>query len=412
MSETLNTWPEPAQNQETEKSITEEAALKWQALKASIEETRQSIKEKWRNLLGLDLPHAENGLTIEPLPSEVPPVQQDEVIPSSYGNLPIDTIPEKPVSLGTPEQQENKEPEKTQEAPQNPAPAPRIITGAVPTREIQRPKLPKYIGPRPQTEEKEKSTLPPFHEVQAWETLYKIARKYNFDEKFLSLINNIADPTKIQINQRIYFNKSDKINADKDWIRIPEQQKVPEEEKKLWNWMTKTENYNLIKKTCEDWGVTDKNQIAYILATAEHESDMFNTWTEYSKWKLNKYWKIDPETGQAYYGRWYVQLTWKKNYQKYDTVLRAHKLINQNQSIVTNPDLVTQPQIAAFILVHGMINGNFGYVKVDGKDERARLGMFIDGTKTDWEGARYTVNGTDKKKKIARRAQEILKTLE
>jgi predicted chitinase len=47
--------------------------------------------------------------------------------------------------------------------------------------------------------------------------------------------------------------------------------------------MTKTENYNLIKKTCEDWGVTDKNQIAYILATAEHESDMFNTWTEYSK---------------------------------------------------------------------------------------------------------------------------------
>lgn len=89
------------------------------------------------------------------------------MIPSSYGNLPIDTIPEKPVSLGTPEQQENKEPEKTQEAPQNPAPAPRIITGAVPTREIQRPKLPKYIGPRPQTEEKEKSTLPPFHEVQA-----------------------------------------------------------------------------------------------------------------------------------------------------------------------------------------------------------------------------------------------------
>jgi hypothetical protein len=410
MVERINTWSEPVETLETEKSIMEEATLKWQALKASIEETRQSIKAKWRNLLGLDLPHAENGQTIEPITSEVPPTEPDEVIPSSYGNLPMDTIPEKPVSLGTPEQQWEVQ-ENTQEIPQNPVLAPRIVTWIVDPTKNQFSNLPRYIGPRPQTEEKEKSTLPPFHEVQAWETLYRIARKYNIDEKFLSLINKIADPTQIQVKQRIYFNESDKINADKDWIKIPEQQKVPEEEKKLKNWMTKTENYNLIKKTCEDWGVTDKNQIAYILATAEHESDMFNTWTEYSKWKLNKYWKIDPETGQAYYGRWYVQLTWKKNYQKYDTVLRAHKLINQNQSIVTNPDLVTQPQIAAFILVHGMINGNFGYVKVDGKDERARLGMFIDGTKTDWEGARYTVNGTDKKKKIAHRAQEILKTL-
>lgn len=83
-----------------------------------------------------------------------------------------------------------------------------------------------------------------------------------------------------------------------------------------------------------------------------------------------------------------------------------------DQSIVANPELVKNPKIAAFILVHGMINGSFGYIKVDGKDRKARLGMFIDDTKRDWEGARYTVNGTDKKRKIAGQAQEILKLLE
>lgn len=59
-------------------------------------------------------------------------------------------------------------------------------------------------------------------------------------------------------------------------------------------------------------------QRAYILATAEHESDHFKTLTEYSKGKLKKYGKIDESTGHAYYGRGYVQLTWKENYERYD----------------------------------------------------------------------------------------------
>lgn len=394
MSETLNTWPEPAQNQETEKSITEEAAHKWQALKASIEETRQSIKAKWRNLLGLDLPHAENGHTIVPLPSEVPPVQQDEVIPSSYGNLPIDTIPEKPVSLGTPEQQENKEPEKTQETPQNPAPAPRIITGAVPTREIQRPKLPKYIGPRPKTETQEATNtapLPDFHTVQAWETLYWIAKKYNIGLQNLLSLNGLTEQSTIKITQKI---------ALKQWVKS-EPEKKPEEER-LAEWLTQKQHIALILQACDDLWVTNKAQRAYILATAEHESDGFRSMTEYSKGKLKKYWKIDDSTGQTYYGRGYVQLTWKTNYEKYDWILKSKWLLEANQSIVTNPELVKNPKIAAFILVHGMMYGTF-----TGK----KLSTYINDAQKDWGWARYTVNGQDKKIKIARKAQQIFDSL-
>lgn len=388
----------------------EQAAHKWQALKVSIEEGRQAIKAKWRNLLGLDLPHAENGQTIELISSEVPPAAQEtEVIPSSYGNLPIDdTIPEKPVSLGTPEQQKNKEREKAQETPQNPAPAPRMITGVVPTKEIQRPRLPKYIGPRPQSEEKEKYTLPPFHEVQAWENLYWIAKKYNLDEKFLSLINRIADPTKIQIKQKIYFNETDKINADKDWIKIPEQQKVREEEKKLAQGLTKREHVALIYGACKKLNVTNKEQIAYILATAEHESDDFNApgLEEYASWAAyegrSDLWNINPGDGKKFKWRGYVQLTGRKNYTNYNTILHSEWLLTGNQSIVTNPELVSNPEIAAFILVHGMINGTF-----TGK----KLSSYVNESKQHWLSARKTVNGRDKMKKIATRAKEILESI-
>ena len=93
MAEILNTGLEPSEKEEPKRSILEEARLRNEILKNDIETWRQRGKEKWRNLLGLDAPHAENGHTIEPLPSEVPPLQPDETIPSSYANLPVEANP-------------------------------------------------------------------------------------------------------------------------------------------------------------------------------------------------------------------------------------------------------------------------------------------------------------------------------
>jgi len=74
----------------------------------------------------------------------------------------------------------------------------------------------------------------------------------------------------------------------------------------------------------------DVRWLAYVLATTYHETDKkMQPIAEYGKGKGRSYGKVDPETGEVYYGRGYVQLTWKTNYEKYAKIL--------------NIDLVHQP---------------------------------------------------------------------
>jgi hypothetical protein len=61
----------------------------------------------------------------------------------------------------------------------------------------------------------------------------------------------------------------------------------------------------------------DDRHLAYVLATAFHETARtMQPIEEYGKGKGKSYGAPDPQTGQTYYGRGYVQLTWKENYQK------------------------------------------------------------------------------------------------
>jgi len=107
---------------------------------------------------------------------------------------------------------------------------------------------------------------------------------------------------------------------------------------------------------------------------------------EYGKGKGKKYGTPDPVTGETYYGRGYVQLTWKDNYQKQDTKLEL------NGALMADPDLALNPDIALSVILGGMVDGDF-----TGK----KLSDYFTDQLTDWVDARRIVNGTDRAQDIA-----------
>lgn len=134
------------------------------------------------------------------------------------------------------------------------------------------------------------------------------------------------------------------------------------------------------------------NQLAYILATVKHETaNTFKPLEEYGKGKGKEYGKSDIETGKAYYGRGYVQLTWKENYKKFSELLKL--------DFVNCPELCCNKYLAVHILYLGMRDGLF-----TGK----KLKDYLDKDKTDFLNARKIVNGTDKAELIKGYAEKFL----
>ncbi|WP_242107374.1 peptidoglycan-binding domain-containing protein [Luteimonas aquatica] len=149
--------------------------------------------------------------------------------------------------------------------------------------------------------------------------------------------------------------------------------------------LTREQSTELIVKTALEYGITDKRQIAYMLASAQHETDNFNTSREYGTTKTainNGY-----SGGAEYYGRGYVQTTHDYNYAKMDRELGL------NGKLVANPDLAaTDPQLGAQLLVVGMARGLYTGVGIE---------KYVGGDKADYTNARRTVNGVDKADLIA-----------
>ena len=129
----------------------------------------------------------------------------------------------------------------------------------------------------------------------------------------------------------------------------------------------------------------DDRWLAYMFGTTHHETDR-KMWPirEYGLGKGKKYGVPTPPYGQVYYGRGFVQLTWRANYQKMAAVTGAN--------LDKNPDLALQLPIATKILFYGMINGSF-----TGKKLANYFGPGLD----NWTGARAIINGTDKAALIA-----------
>jgi hypothetical protein len=145
------------------------------------------------------------------------------------------------------------------------------------------------------------------------------------------------------------------------------------------------EGINALLSEMEARGWLDQRWWAYTLATAWHETAAtMQPIAEYGKGKGKPYGKPDPVTGETYYGRGFVQLTWKDNYRKSGDAIGL--------DLVHKPDLALMAIPAAQIMCLGMQDGSF-----TGKS----LGDYFDDDTEDPVNARRIVNGTDKAKLIA-----------
>lgn len=102
---------------------------------------------------------------------------------------------------------------------------------------------------------------------------------------------------------------------------------------------------------------------------------------------------LAPGDGAKYCGRGYVQLTGKTNYAKATAKLRA---LGFDVDLVANPDLAMRPDLAAVIMVHGMIEGWFTGRQLD--DDLLEDGP---STRQHFVDSRDIINGRDKQHEIA-----------
>jgi len=162
------------------------------------------------------------------------------------------------------------------------------------------------------------------------------------------------------------------------------------------NFTSKQGTIEAIKSECVRQGIGLKTQIAYVLATADHETNhTFKPVTE-------AYWLPDPDAYlkahhadyYPYYGRGYVQLTWDCNYEKYSKLL--------GKDLLKHPELALEPNSALFVLVHGFKTGAF---------TGRKIADYINAHETDFIMARRCINGKDKAEEIAALAKKHLKSL-
>jgi len=214
---------------------------------------------------------------------------------------------------------------------------------------------------------------------------------------------------------------------DKDGSIIPDNTEITEEEqfnrKKFFTAYRETFGSlrqhqvnglgSLLMSFEQDKEITNLQYMAYMLATVKHETaNRFQPITEYGgRSYFNKY---DPSLantsrrrarakrngntqrgdGYKYRGRGFVQITWKKNYQKLGDAL--------GYDLVNNPEKALDPVVAYKIMSYGMREGIF---------TGRRLSDYISSDHTDYKNARKIINGLDKARLVQRHAENFEKIL-
>lgn len=192
------------------------------------------------------------------------------------------------------------------------------------------------------------------------------------------------------------------VETEPKWDRstIKAALELNDNEKAIPNWIRRKHNdvtseVAEIIQACIDNGC-DLYQTSYILATARHESVLGLYKVELGKDVGVKYegrkslGNTVKGDGPRFIGRGYVQLTGRRNYTYW---MKRLKL-----PLLSKPHLVEQPEVAAQILVQGMMEGTF---------TGAALPKYVqkDLSIISYRKARKTVNGMDKAQEIAEYAE-------
>lgn len=171
----------------------------------------------------------------------------------------------------------------------------------------------------------------------------------------------------------------------------------------------------ILDKMAEFRGQILRNQAAYILATAYHETgarmmpvrETFASSDAQAMGRLESAWKKGvltwvktPYWRDGWYGRGYVQLTHKVNYQKMSDILGL--------DLVGDRDLTLDEDVAATILIEGMLQGASG----KGDFTKYKLEDFVNLKKSDYIGARKVINGNESASKVAGYAKKFEAALE
>jgi YD repeat-containing protein len=141
-------------------------------------------------------------------------------------------------------------------------------------------------------------------------------------------------------------------------------------------------------------------QMAYVFASAQHETDQGKTMFEYASGKAYEgradLGNSEEGDGARFKGRGFVQITGRKNYKLYSDLLGI--------DLVGNPDLAADMTNSAKITVDGMVNGRFTGMAMN---------HYINDEGTDFYHARAVVNGDTEKngERIAGYARSYLKVL-
>jgi hypothetical protein len=133
--------------------------------------------------------------------------------------------------------------------------------------------------------------------------------------------------------------------------------------------------------------LTDSRYLAYMLATAFHETAFtMQPIEEYGKGRKHSYGLPDKLTGKTYFGRGFVQLTWKRNYESMGDILKV--------DLVNNPEQALDLKTATQVLFEGMLRGTFTPPRY------YKLADFFT-QHSDWYNARKIINGLDRAEQIA-----------